>query len=406
LTFRAGTAVAVCVLSVASVARGDDRIDIGSSFFFEPAGQQKLIVVTPQANASVDAGPFGFRFGYDADIVSGATPRTYSKIDAMSAATQFSDVRHAIHGGLEFRHGLVTVDGGYTYGFEKDYQSHVVDVGARVDVFNHNTTFALNYSHNFDKVCDADNRGLQPLQRTSLASSDKCFTGTIGLVDEPLSIDAYQASWTQVVTSIFLFQIAAGLEVLDGFQSNPYRRVRLFDGAAEAQESEPTLRQRMSVTGRARFAIPQLHGALAAMGRGYWDTWGVKSFTGEIEADFRLGGSFILRGRGRFYQQTRALFYRDAGEALSYESVGPVGQYFTGDRELSPFRDYLAGLKFAWIKSAGPSGRLGYLFSDVDLHVKADAIHYQPLTPLPPNLVRSQSFLGAIIFQLGATLKF
>ena len=48
---------------------------------------------------------------YDADIVSGATPRTYGGgMDAVSAATTFSDVRHAIHGGAEVRLGPVTVE--------------------------------------------------------------------------------------------------------------------------------------------------------------------------------------------------------------------------------------------------------------------------------------------------------
>src|SRR5439155_23422652 len=118
------------------------------------------------------------------------------------------------------------------------------------------------------------------------------------------------------------------------------------------------------------------------------------SFTGEVEVDHHLPDRLLLRVRARYYQQGRAIFYRDAGEPLSYESVGPVGQFFTGDRELSPFRDYLLGFKVSYITSAG---RLARLFSDFDLHAKLDAIHYQPLTPLPPNLPRAESFLGAMI---------
>ncbi len=397
----------LAIVTIGNIARAEDAINLDATYFLEPAGQQRLQVIHPQATAAVDLGrPVSLSVGYDADIVTGATPRTYAKLDAMSGATSFSDIRHAFHGALSYRTGAVTLDAGYAYAFEKDYRSHVVDVGARVDLLNHNTTFALGYSHNFDSVCDADNRGLAPLQRNSLASSDKCFTGATGLTEEALAIDSYQASWTQVVTPRLLFQVVGGLEVLDGFQSNPYRRVRLFDGAAEAQESEPTLRQRMSLTGRARLAIPALRAALAAMGRFYWDTWGIRSGTAELEADVHLTERMLIRVRGRFYQQGRAIFYRDAGEPLSYESVGPVGQYFTGDRELSPFRDVLFGAKIAYVKSAGSDGRLLHLFSDLDLHAKFDIIHYWPLTPDPPNLARSESFIGALIVQAGVTARF
>lgn len=391
----------------ATSARAEDHVDLKASYFLEPASQQRLHVVRPQADISVDLGrPVTVRVGYDADIVTGATPRTYSRIDALSAATSFSDVRHAFHGGLEYRTGPVTVDGTYTYAFEHDYRSHVVDVGARVDLLGRNTTIALDYSHNFDSVCNVDNRGATPLQRQALESSDNCFKPLKGIVTEPLALDAYQASWTQIVTPRILFQVVGALEVIDGFQSNPYRRVRLFDGAAEAQEAEPFLRQRYSGTGRVKLAVPELRGSVSAAGRFYWDTWGIKSGTVDLEAEAHLGDHWLLRLRGRFYQQGRAVFYRDAGETLSYEAVGPVGQYFTGDRELSPFRDWLFGGKISYLKSAGEHGRLAKMFTDVDLNVKLDLINYQALTPDPPNLARSAGFIDAMILQIGANLRF
>jgi hypothetical protein len=409
------TRLATCVgfwvglAAVASApARAEDHADIKASYFIEPASQQRLQVIRPQADISVDLGrPVSLQLGYDADIVTGATPRTYSRIDALSAATSFSDQRHAFHAGLEYRTGNVTVDGRYSYAFEHDYRSHVVDVGARVDLLGKNTTLALDYSHNFDSVCDADNRGATPLQRQALETSDNCFKdGVKGVVTEPLAIDAYQASWTQIVTPRILFQLVAGLEVLDGFQSNPYRRVRLFDGAAEAQEAEPYLRQRYSVTGRARWAVPQMRAAIGAEGRFYWDTWGIKSGSAQVDVEAHLTDRLTLRLRGRFYQQSRAVFYRDAGESLSYEAVGPVGQYFTGDRELSPFRDWLLGGKISWVKSAGEKGRLAKMFTDVDLNLKLDLINYQALTPDPPNFARTQGFIDAAILQLGVTARF
>jgi hypothetical protein len=113
----------------------------------------------------------------------------------------------------------------------------------------------------------------------------------------------------------------------------------------------------------------------------------------------------LVRLRGRFYQQTRAVFYRDAGEARSYEAVGPVGQYFTGDRELSPFRDYLVGVKIAYLKAAEGRGRLARVFDAVELSLKADAVGYEALTPDPPNRARSDGLIDALLFQAGLLLR-
>jgi hypothetical protein len=113
----------------------------------------------------------------------------------------------------------------------------------------------------------------------------------------------------------------------------------------------------------------------------------------------------LLRVRGRYYQQSRALFYRDAGEPLSYEAVGPVGQYFTGDRELSPFRDYLVGFKIAWVKNADERGKVWRVFEQLDLNAKIDLVDYQPSTPLPPNQARDVGFVNALMAQLGLALR-
>jgi hypothetical protein len=397
---------AACALALGGVARADSRGDVRFTYFVEPAPSQQVHVVRPQADVSVDARGLTIRAGYDADIVTGATPRTYGKVDAVSSATPFSDVRHAFHAGLSYPIRVVTLSAGYTYAFERDYRSHVVEASARVDLLRRNTTFALSYAHNFDSACDADNHGLPPLERVALDNADHCFRSTPGIVDEPIAIDSYQLSWTQVLTRALLLQLTGSLEVIDGFQSNPYRRVRLFGGAAEAQESEPLLRQRAAAQLRLRWMLERSRTVLAALGRGYWDTWNVRSGTAELEVQQYLGDRWLLMLRGRFYQQTRAFFYRDAGEAASYEAVGPVGQYFTGDRELSPFRDWLLGARVSYVRSAGPGGRLARVFTDVDANLKVDAIKYEALTPLPPNAPRSDGFLSALVVQLGATLRF
>lgn len=393
------------MLASAGVARAEDKVEVKAEYFGEPAGKQALHVFHPSVGLNVDAHrDFSLAFGYEADVVSGATPRIYGAMDAISSATNFSDTRHAFHGGAELRLGPTALDAGYTYAFENDYRSHSVDASARVDLWGKNTTFRLGYAHNFDSVCDVDNRGLMPVERRSLGASKGCFASRTGLVEEPLAIDSYAASWTQVLTPILVSDLAVSFQVLDGFQSNPYRRVRLF-GTVEAQESEPLLRQRVAVQARIRLALPRARAAIGVLGRFYWDTWGVKSGTAEVSWEEWAHPQFLIRIRGRFYQQSRALFYRDAGETLSYEAVGPVGQYFTGDRELSPFRDYLMGLKLAWVRNADERGKVLRWFEQLDVNAKIDLIDYQPLTPLPPNQPRDVGLVNALIAELGVALR-
>jgi hypothetical protein len=400
------------LLLATATARAEDQVNLSLGYFAEPAKKQALNVVHPAFDLHVDLGhpAISLNLGYNADIVTGATPRVYGKplssLDAISQATHFSDTRHAVHAGLELRVGPTQLSAGYTFGIENDYRSHAIDAAASVDLWGKNTTFKLGYSHNFDSVCDVDNTGATPLERQALSTSKGCFDKkTMGIVSEPLAIDSYAISWTQVITPIILTDLSIGFQVIDGFQSNPYRLVRLFSGTVEAQESEPFLRQRLALQGRMRIAIKRAKASVGVLGRFYDDTWGIKSGTAELDWEQYLIPQLLLRLRGRFYQQTRAVFYRDAGETLSYDAVGPVGQYFTGDRELSPFRDYLVGLKLSYLKAADEHGKIGRVFESLDVNLKFDLIHYQNLTPLPPNFERTNVFIGAMILQLGLVLR-
>ena len=331
---------------------------------------------------------FSLNFGYDADIVTGATPRTYGGApDAVSAATPFSDNRHAFHGGAELRLGPTAVAAGYTFGFENDYRSHAHRRRRARSTCGARTPPSASATRTTSTACaTSTTRAPCRLERRALSYLDGCFNKTaVGLTDEALAIDSYAASWTQVLTPILLSDVSVGFQVLDGFQSNPYRRVRLFNGTVEAQESEPLSAParrragRAAPGGRARARRPSASWGASTrhLGRQVGHR---RAHLGEY-----VDPQLLLRVRGRFYQQSRAVFYRDAGETLSYESVGPVGQYFTGDRELSPFRDYLAGFKMPGSQAPTRTARWA-LFEPLDLNVKvglhplraADAAAAQP----------------------------
>jgi hypothetical protein len=106
----------------------------------------------------------------------------------------------------------------------------------------------------------------------------------------------------------------------------------------------------------------------------------VTSATGELEAERYLFEGFRVTARGRFYKQTGATFWSDdytGGDA----PLGPKGQYFTGDRELSPFWSGGLGLRIAYAihpapKADGGGTRLLGIFANAKVGLSADAIQF------------------------------
>jgi hypothetical protein len=58
--------------------------------------------------------------------------------------------------------------------------------------------------------------------------------------------------------------------------------------------------------------------------------------------------------RGRLYRQDGAVFWSD-DYAAGAPPLGQKGQYWTGDRELSPFWSWLGGLRAVW--TWAPTGK-------------------------------------------------
>src|SRR5207249_3959816 len=105
----------------------------------------------------------------------------------------------------------------------------------------------------------------------------------------------------------------ATLQVVDGFQSNPYRKVFVGSQGRAPQEHVPDRRQRFAGFARARLALPELRAAAAGMARLYRDTWDLRAATAEAELLKYLGPSIIVGAHGRYHLQSGAIFFRRAG---------------------------------------------------------------------------------------------
>lgn len=401
-------------------AQADDNVDFTTTWYQERrrGNLGGLTVVHPQLDIGLDVGEHTtLDIGYSADAVSGATSSVYS-VDAVSSATKFKDTRHQGAGSVTFygSRSSFTIGGGLAT--ERDYSSLSVSFSGKVDMPGKNTNLALSYAHAFDSVCDLDNGMATALERAPLTAQQECARekGILGKdvagdsIWHDLSIDTAQATLTQNLSPSLVLQTGLFGQVLRGFQSNPYRRVRV--AGIDAQEHVPEVRGRLALVVRANRYLPQLRGAIHASLRGYSDTWGVNSATLGLGYSQYFGPSLLLRVNGRIYQQTEADFFKDA---FYYDTQSTAGAYFTGDRELGAVRNIVTGAKITYIKFDEEGGNVWGIFDEATFNLKADIymLDELPADPIETNrsgidkqFLSSGQFLDAFVVQLGLLLKY
>ena len=386
-----GALVALGVLSIGRSARAQVvEVETAHTFYHEAPTRTHMNVYTP--GLDVRATPYDWLTvtgGYEADVVSGASVSTkagaaYQSVnpgaDVVSTAS-VHDFRQSPTGGVTVRKGDVQYTATYTYGTEHDYRSNSLFVGARTDAYEHNTQFEISYARNWDLVCDRVQASTDTAPRyRALESSNGCFTGNVATVTRhPLSIDGFQASWSQSWTPEVTTQLVYTAQLLDGFQSNPYRSVIVAEGL-RAQEHHPQTRARQAISARLNWYIRPIKTALRFTARIYRDTWDVVSGTGEVEAERYLFDGFRVAAHGRFYKQTGAIFWSDDYTGGN-EPSGPKGQYFTGDRELSPFWSLGLGLRASYAirptpRPDGGSRRLLGVMTDAKVGLSVDMLQF------------------------------
>jgi hypothetical protein len=406
---------ALAVLLATGTAVAEDRSEVSTLVFAEKRDGDKggLLVVHPQASFGVDLGRYVMlNVDYAADAVSGATSSVY-QVDAVSTATKFSDVRNEASVGLGFKGRRSQITFGATAGTERDYVNRAFSGSASIDLPGRNTTIALAYSHSFDQVCNKNNGMATPLESRALVGTDPCpKTGLIIGKDDPmgrtvwadLGIDTAQATLTQNLSPTMNMQIAGYGQVLDGFQSNPYRRVRI--GPNAPQEHIPDERARWSVSARFNRYLPKLKSAIHFDARFYDDTWRVVGGNLELGYSQYVGKSLLLRFYTRIYQQSAAKFFKDA---FYYQTQSTAGEYFTGDRELSPVRDVSIGGKLTLI-TIGRDKPVWGLFDKLQFNLRGDIMFISNLAAddeannaggIDKQFIYGTSLIDAVTLQLG-----
>jgi len=409
---RLQLATAIVLLASTKIASADDRSEVSTSLFVEKRDGSKggMVVVHPQASFGFDLGRFvTFDVSYAADAVSGATATIY-QVDAVSTATKFSDLRNegTLSLGFQGKRSRIVFSG--TFGTERDYLTRQFGASASVDLPGRNTTVGLGYSHGADQVCNKDNGMATPLESRALIGSDPCDKSavvsgkdTAGMTRwEDLSLDTVSLTITQNLSPTMNAQFALYGQIAEGFQSNPYRRVKI--GPNSPQEHIPDTRARWSLTGRLNRYIPKLKAAAHFDARFYDDTWGVVGGNVEMGYSQYVGKSLLLKLHARVYQQGAATFFKDA---FFYETESTAGEYFTGDRELAAIRNVNIGGKLTVI-TIGEDKPVWGLFDKLQLLAKGEIIMLDNLAAdanngggIDKQFINGGSLVDAIVLSLG-----
>lgn len=411
--------IVLLLATAATRAVADDRIDLTTTLYQEKhQGAKGLTVVHPQLAVGTDIGDHvTLDVGYNADIVTGATASVYS-VDAVSTATPFDDLRHSASLALGLKGRRSQLAFNVSAGFERDYTSLAFGGSGSIDLPGKNTTLGIAYSHNKDQVCDKGNPDATILERRPLLGGDPCAKSfifgkdtrddvTMKLITtwRDLDIDTAQLTVTQNLTPTMNLQLSGFGSVLHGFQSNPYRRVRV--GPNEPQEHIPDVRARVAITARVNKYLTALKAAAHFDARFYSDTWGVNAGSLELAYSQYVGSSLLVWVHARYHQQTAATFFKDA---FFYQTESSAGEYFTGDRELAPVRNVVFGGQLSVLSIAEDEHKVIGLFEKLQVNFRGDLFLLDELPADSEALnqlgrgrqfLTSGQFIDAFVLQVG-----
>lgn len=156
------------------------------------------------------------------------------------------------------------------------------------------------------------------------------------------------AGWTWIVGERDLFDVSGSLMRLTGYLDDPYKIVPV--GATTLPDHRPDARTRKALLAKYGHYYT-VRGALRTVYRYYWDDWGIRAHTVDLQYDQRYGSRWIVSPRLRLYTQTAASFY-----GSSFAAPQP---FMSADYRLSPFDSVLGGLTVAYEIRPGMTVSIG-----------------------------------------------
>lgn len=318
-------AVALAAVPALAQSSGGTRLEVRAAGY---ADDDATYVLRPYVAGRLAVGSARVGASYSPDVVSTAS------VDVLASASRVvEEVRHqAVADVAHVEDGAVELGASYSVGLEPDHETHGGQLRAQADLdpermWHGGVIVGVTWAR-IGSVLDPRMRE----EATTLQGS---------------------AALAQILDASTVARLSLEGSVTSGFQSSPYRNVRLgawtasrgdagdpespawiFAGVTGAvRERHPELRVRARL---GLEAVRDLGGGVALLGRiaGYADDWGM--LAGDVSAELRVEPeqALVVRVGGRAYVQSAVSFWRQRYDGVNESDL------VTGDRELGPMRTY------------------------------------------------------------------
>jgi hypothetical protein len=327
-----------------TAAHADGSLSARGVYYKEKATR----VVQPMLDGMFEVGQRG--------LVSG-----HFLVDAITSASQSAGAVNAtaftenrLEGGLGYTHLVDLLDGariGATakYSKESDYKSLYVGARAELDLAEKNTTIGFGGGFGRDVISGGAGGGLGQIML-------QCEPGGLEMPECLLQTYAVYASATQLLDKRTLVGLSYDINLMRGYQSNPYRSAIV--GMNTERESHPTKRNRHAVAVSGRYYYEPTDTAIIAQYRYYRDDWikrgriGAGAHTPEVRVIQQVGDTVDASLRYRFHTQLAAFFYKER------YPMSPADGFVSDDVKLSSFRTHTVEAKVGMLgETFGLSGR-------------------------------------------------
>ncbi|MDQ2927524.1 MAG: DUF3570 domain-containing protein [Pseudomonadota bacterium] len=246
---------------------------------------------------------------YYVDSVSNAS------IDVVTTASKYHEVRteYGLSADYVYRDAQITLSGLTSH--EPDYVANTGSIDVTQEVFGGMTNVALGFTRGSDTV----------LKHNSPEFRDQATHWQ------------YRLGATQILTPRWLLSVNGEALSDDGYLGSPYRDARVF--GAFVPERNPRTRSARALKFR---LVGDLgwRNAMHAEYRYYRDTWAIRSHTAELGYSQYIGQSWLADFFGRYYTQSKALFY--------FDNAPTDTTYVSRNRQLSDFNDEGLGAKLSY----------------------------------------------------------
>ncbi len=149
-----------------------------------------------------------------------------------------------------------------------------------------------------------------------------------------------QVIYSQILNKRLQMSLSAEAIYMTGLLSTPFHRVYFSDNSLDV-ERLPDSRLKIPLSVRLNY-YPMDNLVLRSYYRYYWDDFGIKGSTAELEAAVKVSQSFTVSPFYRYHTQTAADYF------APYKEHNPADEFYTSDYDLSSLSSnkYGVGIKY------------------------------------------------------------